>query len=553
MIGRRSRPSGARSFQYDPGTLRNDLFGGITTTVVVLPVALAFGVASGMGVAAGIYGAIAVGLFTSLFGSTPARIPGPTTATTVAMAVIVTNYTSTLSEALAIVMMAGVFQVLLGLSRIGRFVAYTPHVVVSGFMSGIGITVMTMQTLPALGLPTVSGGAIGAIRAWPQALLELNTSALILATFTFAVAMLWPRRLARKVPAPLVAVIAGTLLSVLWTHDAPVIGPVPAVLPDLHLDMPSVAFLARSVEPAMIFALIGSVNSLLVSLVCDSATGSQHNPNRELVGQGIGTMSAGLIGGLPGAGSAMLTMTNLRAGGRTPVSALTYAVLLAALAFGLGRFVEVIPLAVLAGILIQIGYNTVDWRLLRRIRQIPREHVVVLLTTLSLAVFVDLITAVAVGLIATSMAHARQLEDLELDSVISIPLLDQAFLAGREHEELDPFAARVGLVRLEGRFTVASSHNLIAAIGADIKDHEVVIFDFTRVTNLDDSATMVIDRLLDIAAEERVECILMGLSSTVAHILHTLAVLQRVPRERLVETQSEAREMAYELLGEEMR
>lgn len=536
--------------QYDLRTLRNDLLGGLTTTVVVLPVALAFGVASGMGVAAGVYGTIAVGLFTSLFGSTPSRIPGPTTATTVAMAVIVTSYTSTLSEALAIVVMAGAFQVLLGLSRIGRFVAYTPHVVVSGFMSGIGITVMLMQTSPSLGLPAAPGGAIGAIRALPEALPDLNLDALILASLTLAVAMLWPRSLARLAPAPLVAVAAGTLLSVLWPHDAPVIGPVPVVLPDLGLEVPSLAFLIRSIEPAMIFALIGSVNSLLVSLASDSVTGTRHNPNHELVGQGIGTMSAGLIGGLPGAGSAMLTMTNIRAGGRTPVSGVTYALSFAVLAFGLGRFVELIPHAVLAGILIQIGYNTVDWRLLSRIRRIPREHLVVMLTTLALAVFVDLISAVALGLIAAGMAHAQQLEELELDSVISVPLLDRTFLIGRADTALNPFAARVGLVRLKGRFTVASSHKLIAVIGADIKDHEVVIFDFSGVTHLDDSAAMVIERLMDIAAEERVECILMGLSGTVAHILHALAVLQRVPRERLAETLEEAREIAHDLLGE---
>ena len=537
------------TLQYDLRTLRNDLLGGLTTTVVVLPVALAFGVASGMGVAAGVYGTIAVGLFTSLFGSTPSRIPGPTTATTVAMAVIVTSYASTLSEALAIVMMAGAFQVLLGLSRIGRFVAYTPHVVVSGFMSGIGITVMLMQASPSLGLPAVPGGATGAIRALPEALPDLNLDALILASLTLAVAMLWPRSLARLAPAPLVAVAAGTLLSVLWPHDAPVIGPVPVVLPDLGLEVPSLAFLIRSVEPAIIFALIGSVNSLLVSLVSDSVTGTRHNPNHELVGQGIGTMSAGLIGGLPGAGSAMLTMTNIRAGGRTPVSGVTYALSLSVLAFGLGRFVELIPHAVLAGILIQIGYNTVDWRLLRRIRRISREHLVVMLTTLALAVFVDLISAVALGLIAAGMAHAQQLEELELDSVISVPMLDRTFLIGRA-DTADPFAARVGLVRLKGRFTVASSHRLIAVIGADIKDHEVVIFDFSGVTDLDDSAAMVIERLMDIAAEERVECILMGLSGTVAHILYTLTVLQRVPHERLAETLEEAREIAHDLLGE---
>lgn len=535
---------------YNLRTLRGDLFGGVTTTVVVLPVALAFGVASGMGAAAGIYGAIAVGLFASVFGGTPARIPGPTTATTVAMAVIVTSYASTLAEALTIVIMGGLLQVLLGLSRIGRFVAYTPHVVVSGFMSGIGIIVMLMQTRAFVGLPTVPGGAMDVVRTWPEMTGTINGSALGLALFTLAVGIAWPRRLARQAPAPLVALLAGTLLGVFWLNDAPVIGPISAGLPELRLEAPQLAFLMRAVEPALIFALIGSVNSLLISLVADSLTDSTHDPNRELVGQGIGTMAAGLTGGLPGAGSTMLTMTNIRAGGRTPLSGVLYALLLLALVLGLGRFVEPIPHAVLAGILMKIGWDNVDWRLISRIRRIQREYAVVLVGTLLLTVFVDLITGVAIGLIAAGMAHALQLEGLELDSVISVPLLDTAFLPERKDSTADPFAARVGLVQLKGRFTVASSHKLIAVIGADIKDHEVVIFDFSGATHLDDSAAMVIDRLMDIATEERTEFILIGLTSNVAHILHTLGILQRVPAERLVETLDEAREICADLLPE---
>ena len=214
-------------------------FGGVTTTVVVLPVALAFGVASGMGAAAGVYGAIAVGLFASIFGSPQSRVPGPTTATTVAMAVIVTNYAHTLGEALTIVIMAGVFQMLLGLSRIGRFVAYTPHVVVSGFMSGIGIIVIFLQVLPIIGASAAPGGMLGALRAFPEEAAGLNVSALAVAVATLAVGVLWSRRLARRAPAPLVALIAGTLLSLFWLDDVPRIGPIPGGLPELQLAVPS--------------------------------------------------------------------------------------------------------------------------------------------------------------------------------------------------------------------------------------------------------------------------------------------------------------------------
>ena len=534
---------------YDLHTLRGDVFGGVTAAVVALPVALAFGVASGLGAAAGMYSAIAVGLFAAVFGGTRSQISGPTAPMTVAMAVIVTTHATNLTEALTVVVMGGLLQVLLGVSRIGRFVAYTPHVVISGFMSGIGTIIVLIQVMPFLGMPVAPGGAMGALRALPEAFGNINTSAFAIAAVTLAVGFLWPRRLASLLPAPLVALIAGTLLGVLWLGDAPVIGQIPTGMPELQFALPSASFLARALEPALILALLGSVDSLLIALVADSMTGTRHKPNRELVGQGIGNMVSGLFGGLPGAGSPVLTVTNIRAGGRTRVSGVCFALLLLALVLGLAPHVEPIPDAVLAGILIKIGVDVIDWRLLARLHRLRSEHLVVMLATLGLTVFVDLITAVAIGLIAAGMAHARQLENLELDSVVSVPFLDRTFFAGVEDmAAADPFAARVGMVRLKGSFTVASSHRLITVIGADIKDHEVVIFDFSGATYVDDSAAMVIEQLMDVARKEHTECIVMGLSGTVAHTLHTLNILQGIPEERVVETVQEARAVAKRLL-----
>ena len=173
-------------FNYGFDTFRGDLFGGITSTVVALPVSLAFGVASGLGAAAGLYGAIAVGFFAAVFGGTRSQISGPTAPMAVAMAVIIASHASNLTEALAVVMLGGLLQVLLGVLRIGRFIAYTPHVVVSGFMTGIGIIVMLIQTLPFLGAPTASGGPMGAIRALPEAVQNINFSALVIAVVTLA-------------------------------------------------------------------------------------------------------------------------------------------------------------------------------------------------------------------------------------------------------------------------------------------------------------------------------------------------------------------------------
>ena len=536
---------------YDLRTFRGDFFGGLTSAVVALPVALAFGIASGLGAAAGLYGAIAVGFFASVFGGTRSQISGPTPSMTVAMAVIVTTHASTLTEALTIVVMGGLLQVLLGVFKVGRYVAYTPHVVISGFMSGIGIVIMLIQVLPFLGAPTSPEGPMGAVRELPAALANINPSALAIALATLAVGIFWPPRLARLLPAPIVGLVGGTLLGLFWLTDAPVIGQIPSGLPGLQLGLPSADFLIGAIHPAIILALLGSVDSLLTSLIADSLTGTRHKPNRELIGQGLGNMVAGLFGGLPGAGATMGTVTNIRAGGTTQVSGILRAILLLGLLLGLGRFVEPIPHAALAGILMKIGWDVIDWRLLLRVHRIQRHYLFVMLMTLSLTVLVDLVTAVAIGLIAAGMAHARQLEGLELDSVVSVPLLDRTFFAGDARmANVDPLSARVGLVALRGSFTVASSHKLVAVISVDIRDHDVVIFDFSGATHLDDSAAMVIERLIDVAGKAETEIIVTGLAGSVNDTLDTLNILQHVPEDRIVETLDEARDIAARLLGE---
>ena len=400
--------------------------------------------------------------------------------------------------------LAGVLQVLLGVSRVGRFIVYTPYAVVSGFMSGIGVIVILMQVLPTLGLPMATGGAVGSLLALPEALPQLNLHAVALAFVTLAVAILWPKRLRRFLPAPLAALLVGTLLGVLWFTKAPVIGEIPAGLPGLQIGVPELGFLVKSLDPAFILALLGAVGSLLTSLVADSMTGTQHNPDRELMGQGVGNIIAGVVGGVPGCASATLTVTNIRAGGSTRAAGAIFSIFMLAILLGLGDLVEPVPLAVLSGILMKVGWDIIDRRLLSLIHRIRREHLVVMLTTLALTVFVDLVTAVAIGLIVAGMSHAWQLESLELDNVVSAPLLDSKFLENHEHLLTDDqHAARVGLVSLRGCFTVASSKKLTEIIGKDIKDHEIVIFDFARATHLDDSAAMVIDQLIDVAENEK--------------------------------------------------
>lgn len=414
--------------------------------------ALAFGVASGLGAIEGLYGAVVVGFLAAVFGGTKTVISGPTGPMAVAMAVIIADHADhDIGRALTIVVLAGVIQILLGLARIGRLVSYTPYSVISGFMSGIGVIIMVIQTLPFVGLPVTKGGPLEAIRQWPQAVEQVNWSAFVVALVTLGVGLAWPRRFHEMLPPVVAALLAGTLLSVLWLSDIPVIGETPTGLPDFRVPDLSPAGLLGDLQPALTIALLGAIDTLLTALIADSMTRERHNPNRELMGQGLGNTVAGLFGAVPGAGATMGTVVNIRAGARTRVAGALCALLLLAVALSLGRYVESIPHAVLAGILIKVGWDIVDWRFMTRLHRVQREHLLVMVVTLGLTVFADLVTEVVLGLVAAGMASARQFERLELESVISVPLLDDAFLTeSARTEESDKFSARVGLVALRG-------------------------------------------------------------------------------------------------------
>ena len=548
--------------------IRGDVFGGLTAAVVALPLSLAFGVASGLGAIEGLYSAVVVGMIAALLGGSRTQISGPTAPLSVAMAVVFVDYADgDLTKALAIVAMAGIIQVLLGALRLGSFVAYTPYAVVSGFTSAVGLIIIVVQVLPFLGTEVALGGALKSLRSWPDAVASIDPSALTLGLITLAVCIFWPGRLQKFLPPSVAALIIGTLVGVLWLTGAPVIGEVPTGLPDIHTPEIPLGDLGAALPAAVTIALLGSINSLLTARVADSLTRQSHDPNRELIGAGVANVVVSLVGGVPGAGATSCTVANVRAGGRSRVSGVLCATILAALVLGLGRYVDSIPHAVLAGILIKIGFDIIDWRYLSYIHRVPRENVVVLALTLGLSIISDLVIAVAVGLVVAALTGARQVERLELDKVISTPLLDMTFLADPEaddgddddpfaglgldfddDDDNDPFAARCGLLSLRGSFTAASATRLFKTINHDMAEHEVVIFDFTDTLHVDDSAALTIGQLADTARDADTQCIVMGMAGMTGTSLHALNVLREIPEDHFVENLDEAKVIARRLL-----
>lgn len=536
---------------YSLKLFRGDVFGGVTAAIVALPLALAFGVASGVGPIAGLYGAIAVGFFAAVFGGTSAQVSGPTGPMTIVMGAVVAEHGGNLADAFAIVFLGGFLQLAFGFLRVGRFVSYTPYSVVSGFMSGIGVIIILIQTLPFVGMPAVAGGPVGVLREWASLAVHINSEALIIACVALGVMIFWPRRLQAILPPPLAALVAGTLLGLFVFDGAPVIGDVPTGLPDLHLPIFAIVDLPSIVQPAFVLALLGSIDSLLTSLVADSITRTRHKSNRELIGQGIGNMVAGLIGGLPGAGATMRTVVNVRAGGRTPLSGALHALILLALVLGLGPLAEKVPHAVLAGILMKVGWDIIDWGYIRRSHRAPRDKVLVMLVTLGLTVFVDLITAVAVGLILAGFVTARWMETEEMKGVTAVAIPeDNHDLGEAERKALEKLSGKIGMVILRGRFSYASARQLNQRVGTAVFGHEAVIYDFTEAAHVDTSAALAIEELLTSASQQGIACFFAGLSGPAETTLRSLGILDELPPEHIVPTLLAAIHVAGEELAE---
>ncbi len=530
-------------------SVRGDVFGGLTAAIVALPLALAFGVASGLGPIAGLYSAIAVGFFAAVFGGTPAQVSGPTGPMTVVMAAVVAQYADRLETALAIVFLGGAIQMLFGMLRLGRFVSYTPYSVISGFMTGIGLIIIILQSLPFVGLPVGSGDTLDVLRSWPEALQNIDLRAAVIAAVALAIMIGWPDKLRHVIPPPLAALVAGTLLAVTVLPGVPVIGEVPSGLPTVHWPVAALQQFATLLQPAFVLALLGSIDSLLTSLVADSVSRTHHDSNRELVGQGIGNMAAGLLGALPGAGATMRTVVNINAGGRTRLSGVVHSLVLFALMLGFGPLVARVPHAALAGILIKVGWDIIDWDYLKHIRTAPREKVIVMLVTLTLTVFVDLITAVAVGLILAGFVTARWMEAEEMKGITTFAIPDHESLTEAEKEALARFGNEVITFSLRGRFSYASARQLTRHVTATAAGYKAIILDLTEAASIDTTAAMAIDDLIHAAKLEGTHCIVAGVSGAARETLKSLGVLHTIPVGNLVATPMEGIRRAGELLG----
>ncbi len=517
--------------------LRGDIYGGITVAVVALPLALAMGLASGAGAIAGVYGAICVGFFAALFGGTPAQVSGPTGPMTVVMATVFAHYAmlfpdnpiQSLTLAFSVVVLGGLFQILFGMLKVGRYIEFVPHAVISGFMSGIGVIIILLQIGPLLGYASPSK-PLAAAEAAPAFLAQPNMAALFLGGVTLLIVYTLPRFLPavnRLLPAPLAALILGTLIYLLWlpSGSTPLLGTIPGGLPDLHLPVIELSLLPDMLKYALILAALGAIDSLLTSLVADNITRTFHDPNRELIGQGIGNTVAGLFGGLPGAGATMRTVVNVKAGGKTPLSGALHALILLAVILGAGTLAEEIPKAVLAGILVKVGTDIIDWDYLKRLRNISKAGVSMMITVLLMTVFVDLIMAVAVGMVMASFVFMSRMTELQLQSISATTRPNEVHhLSEAENAILEAAQGRILYFHLGGAMSFAAAKGMSRHLAA-FDGYDALVLDLSDVPQIDYTTSRALDDMIFDAQHTGRLVFLSGARRQVREMLNNQKVL----------------------------
>ncbi len=528
--------------------LRGDLFGGLTAAVIALPMALAFGLASGAGPIAGLYGAILVGFFAALFGGTPTLISEPTGPMTVMITTVIATLTAAdpvngMAMAFTVVMMAGVVQIIIGALKLGKYVTLMPYNVVSGFMSGIGLILIILQIGPMLGQAAPKGGVIGTLQNLPGLIAGIQPSELVLSLLTVVMIVYFPKHLRRFAPPQLVAMVIGTLLSLtlFGAVDIRRIGEIPLALPTLHLPVFGANQVRIMIVDAIVLGMLGSIDALLTSVVADSLTRTEHDSNKELFGQGIGNIVSGLFGGLPGAGATMGTVVNIQAGGRTALSGLARAAILLVVVLGASGLTQYIPLAVLAGIVIKVGIDIIDWGFLKRAHHISSKAAAIMYGVIFLTVFVDLMVAVGVGIFVANILTIDRLTQLRSDTgVTAITDNDDTIaLSPEEKLLLEQGMGQILLFSLSGPmiFGVAKA---ISRQREAVQNCRVMILDLSEVPHLGVTTSLSIENSIQEAVEGDRTVYIVGAKGQTYKRLAMLGLLETVPAKCFLSDRTEA-------------
>jgi len=507
-------------FRFSFAHVKGDLVGGVTSAVVALPLALGFGILAyggdPRGAVAGLYGAIFTGFFAALFGGTPRQITGPTGGMTVILTMVYKELGGA-DALLAACLIAGLLQIGYGFLKVGRFISFVPYPVIVGFTNGIAILIFTQQLSILAGAPVLALIALSVIivtpfvhRGIPRALVGLLVGTLVAAlTFDKWEALRWA--------------VDVKSLSFIATDTLRTIGEIPRSFSFPGLPSLEWSVWSRLIPAGLTISLLGTLETLLASVVADSMTGDRHNSDRELIGQGIGNFVAGMFGGIAGTGAIVRTNVNIRAGGTTKLSGMIHALILVAIMMVLSPYVSAVPLVVLAAVLTMTAVGMFEWEPLRLLPKTPAPDAVVLLLTMVITVIADLITAVLAGFALAGFLFVYRMSEL---GVTNLLVANRAGLL--KPDDLERLRKhRIIAYDIEGPLFFGAARNFVREIERE-SSYRVIILNMQSVPVIDTTGALALEDIVDRIRRDKKKLIIAGLRKEVRTVLHRLGVSQKI-------------------------
>lgn len=512
-----------------------DLLGGLNAAIITLPQALAFGVATGFGASAGIWGAIILCLIAGVLGTKIPMISGVTGPVAIVVASVMHALNKDMGSVIFIIFMAGIFQILLSLSKLPEVVKYVPYPVISGFMNGVGVIIIIMQLNPLLGLPPCSN-TIESLECVYNSLHAVNIEAFAIGALTLLIVFLFPKKWNKYVPSQILALIICTLISIKAGLNIPRIDQISISLPAIVMPHTNLHDLITYMHYAVTLAVILSSESLLTGLVCTSITKVQLPPRRLLSAQGLGNMFCALTGSLPGSAATMRTVAALKTGASTRLAAVVTPLVLVLLLYKFSGFVADIPLAVLAGILIKIGYDIIDTKFLKVIKLAPKDDLYVLTLVFLLTVFYNLIVAVGAGVVLAALLYAKKVADNA--KLVANEVYDKDIIKLEKMLEKD-YKHKIRVVHINGAFFFGSATQLISQFDEFLGTRYLILV-YDSESLLDISAMFALEDIILRLKSQHIKTLMVIKNQEVYNQLKNYNIVSQIGESRMFFDEIEA-------------
>ncbi len=522
-----------------------DVFGGINSAIITLPQALAFGVATGFGAGAGLWGAIILCFVAGMLGPKVPLISGTTGPVAIVVASMMIALNNNLQAAVTVLIMAALLQLAASMTNLPSMVKYVPYPVISGFMNGVGVIIIILQLNPLMGHKAMPS-TISTVMGMYNSILSINKEAFFIGLITLALVFFIPKSVNKYVPSQIIALIFCTWLSVKLGLNIDRINEVSVALPDFVRPDLNLQHIIKYLPYAFTVAIVFSAESMLTGLVSDSLTKTRHSPRRLLASQGIGNFVCALTGSLGGTAATMRSVAALNAGATTKMCAVINPLLLIILLFKCSGFVAQIPLAVLAAILIKIGYDIIDMKLLKVLKYAPKDDLYVLFLVFLLTVFYNLIFAVGAGITLAALLYAKRVADKA--HLVHKPVYDQEIMEMERVLEHD-YEHKIRVVHITGQFFFGSATQLISKF-EEMLGTQYLILNYEADDLLDISAIFALEDIILRLQSQEVNIILVIKNEEVLKQLKDHSIVSQIGAENVFYKEVDAIDFAKEhLLG----